>query len=500
MLKALQKPQEDFEIGNIESPPEVTKSLLSFCAKMGFAFEIRDFLLTLKAQIPKKFKTGELLLFYESSLLGLRRAYIKNHHFYEESAKNLWPPSSTISLNNAQQSFYLAEELGRPFVKTLVIPLSPKNRKDSPKARNSLLFIEMGDWKKDLEPLRDFFQTRSFILNVIFERVSSNTNFNRISYLWSQLFKYWEEPLSLLQNFNPLRTNRAFKRVFLEPDIFFQKKKFSGFYEIEGKNYQMHYYPISQFEKFKEIGLLYCQDMTKELQLKEQLFQNEKMLSLCRLGKNIAHQLNNPLTGLLSMTQILYQTPGLESFKEDLTEMEKAIERSQKIIKNLLSFSQSQKEKKSCNLNQAVKNCLPLLKNRTQNLLIKKQLSKEVLEVKGKLAILQQVVYNLILNACQALKEDQNNKEPWIEIYTKKTSQNKAYLKIRDNGSGIAKQNLEKIFEPFWTSKSKQEGTGLGLGISRQLVRHLGGDILVSSKEKEGSCFTVLLPLSASEK
>ena len=496
MLSALQKSQEVFQVTNTESQNEITNSLLSFCTKMGSVFEIKDFLFTLKAQIPRKFKTGELLLFYESGILALRRAYIKNGCFYEESTKSPWPDTDTISLNNTKQSFYLANEFGKPFSKTLVVPLSVKQKQDQEKT--ALLFVEMGDWKRDFESLTDFFKKRSFILNLIFERVLSNTNSNRVSYLWSQLFIYWEEPLAILQNFQPIRTNKAFKKSFLTPDFFSQKKKFSGFCEKDGKSYQLHYYPISQFRKNKETGLLYFQDMTKHLHLKEQLFQNEKMLSLCELGKNMAHQLNNPLTGLRSMTQILYQTAGMKSFKEELSEMEKATERSQKIIKNLLSFSQIQGEENSCNLNQAVKGCLPLLKSLTKGILIKQELCKEALKVKGELAILQQVAYNLILNSCQALQEDQRDKEALIEISTKKTSKNMACLKVRDNGPGIAKQNMEKVFQAFWTNKSKAQGTGLGLGISRQLIRKLGGDIFVSSREKEWTCFTVLLPIQPS--
>ena len=226
MQTARQTFQENFNIANIESQTEIKTSLLNFCAKMGSAFEIKDFLFTLKSQIPKKIKTGELLLFYESDILGLRRAYIKNNLFYEESAKNPWPPSPVMSLNNSQQSFYLANELGKPFSKTFVLPLSPHQKQIELQIEPALLFIEMGNWKKDLEPLKDFFQKRRLILNLIFKRVCSNTHFNRISYLWSQLFMSWEEPLGLLQNFQPLRTNKAFKKDLLKTRTFFSKKTF----------------------------------------------------------------------------------------------------------------------------------------------------------------------------------------------------------------------------------------------------------------------------------
>ena len=501
MLTPAKKTLEDISHSiNLNSYQNLTRPFVNFCEKMGAVFEIKDFLLILKSQIPKKFKTGELLLFYESKLLGLRRAYIRNGGFYEESAKKPWAHTNTISLNDSKQSLYLASEFGRPFSKTLVVPFHLNKTSNLETARTALLFVEMSEWNKGLTLLADFFEQRIVILNLIFERVLLNTSFNRISYLWSQLFTYWGEPLAILQNFQAIRTNDSFKKLLSVSSDFLKQKKPSGLLEIGKKNYQVHYYPISQFKNLKQTGILYCQDMTKHFHLKEQLFQSEKMADLCELGKNMAHQLNNPLTGIRSMAQILYQNPDLENFKEELFEVEQATERSQKIIKNLLSFSQLQEKQKTCNLNQVVENSLPLLKSMTKGLFLKVDLCKQPVEVRGDLSILQQVAYNLILNSCQALKEDKDNKKACIEISTKRISKDKACLKVRDNGPGIPKQNLEKIFQALWTSKNKKQGTGLGLGIARQFVRKFGGDLFVSSKEKEFTCFTALLPLNSSDK
>ena len=322
--------------------------------------------------------------------------------------------------------------------------------------KSAILFVEISEWGKNLQPLIDFFQKRKLILNLTFERAISNTELNRISYLWSQFFLNWWEPLAILQHFQPIRTNHSFKKSFSKSASFFKEKKLSGWHKIRGKNYQLHYYPISLFKKFEKAGILYCQDMTRHFHLKEQLFQSEKMLSLCKLGKNMAHQLNNPLTGLRSMTQILQQIPEMKDFEEELMEMEKATDRSQKIIKNLLSFSKIEGGGKSCSLNQAVKGCLPLLKNRTRGILIQLEASKEPLEIKGELAVLQQIAYNLILNSCQALKEgDQEEKKPVIKIETKKISNNRACLKVKDNGPGIEKQNLEKFSRLFGQAKNQ---------------------------------------------
>ena len=476
----------------ISSSPhkELTNSLINFYEKMGYVFEIKDLLLTLKAQIPKKFKTGELILFYESKQTGLRRAYVKTNIFYEQEAKKMWPFLDTIQPSTKEHNLYLAHEIGRPFSKTLIIPL-----KGSELETTALLFIELNQTGQFLKQLTDFFEERFFLLHLIFKRVLSNTNFIRISYLWSQLFTHWWEPLAILQNFQVIRSNKAFKEVlpvFINP---LKQKKLSGLIEVENKIYQIHYYPISQFKNLKEAGILYGQDLTKHFHLKEQLFQSKKMMSICNLGKNMAHQLNNPLTGIRSMVQILYQDPSLDDFKEELFEVEKAAKRSQKIIESLLSFSQTQEEQELCNLNQVVEDTLPLLKSMTKGLLLKTKLCTQPVKVRGDFSILQQVAYNIILNACQALKEDKNNIKPYIQISTSKQN-DKVCLKVKDNGPGIAKQNLEKIFQTLWTSKKKGQGTGLGLGISRRFVRELGGNLLVSSKEKEFTCFTVLLPLS----
>lgn len=461
-------------------------ALVTFFEKMGSVFEVQDFLLSLKAQIPKKLKIGECILFYESKQTGLRRAYIKTEKVYEQEAQNKWPVISAIQLSHREHNLYLAHEIGRPFSKTLMVPLTT-----SEDEAQALLFIELNREGKLLEELMNFFEERNLILNLIFKRVLLNTNFMRISYLWSQFFTHWWEPLAILQSFKAVRLNDAFKELVSLYPYLLEPKKLYGIVEAGEKMYRIHYYPISQFKDLKQAGVLYCQDMTKHFYLKEQLFQSEKMTSLCELGKNMAHQLNNPLTGVRSMAQILCKNPDLDFFKEDLVEMEKSVGRSQKIIESLLSFSQLQQKQEFCDLNQVVEDTLPLLKSMTRDFKIKIDLNKQPVTVKGDSSILQQVVYNLILNACQALKEE-GTVEGCIWISTH-ISKHKACLKVKDNGPGVAPQNKEKIFQALWTSKKKGQGTGLGLGIARRFVRELGGDISVSSQEKKQTCFTVSL-------
>lgn len=474
-------------------PQEFTSSFINFCSEMSGVFELKSLLLTLKAQIPKQFKTGELVLFYNSDQLGLRRAYIKHSRFYEEKVKNLWMPVQHIQSCSTKQNLYLAEECGRPFFKSLAIPLDHSHSE-----AKSILFVEITDWKHALEDLIQFFEERHLTLNLVFKRVFLNSRWTRIPYFWNQLFTYWGEPLAILRDFKTVRVNDSFKtNLSLTPD-FFKQKKIPKFIETKKNIYHVHYYPIPQFQNLYPTGILYCQDMTKQFHLKELLFQSEKMSSLCELGKNMAHQLNNPLTGVRCMAQILCQKPELSSFKEELEEVEKAVQRSQKIIENLISFSQPQKEQQTCDLNQVVQDTLPLLKSMTRGLKLEVELCKQPVKITGDFTLLQQATYNLILNACQALNKEVKRKKPCIQISVDKNLNHKVCLTIKDNGPGIAQHNLEKIFQPLWTSKKIGEGTGFGLGIARKFIRKLNGDILVSSKENEFSCFTIQLPLHPS--
>ena len=478
------KPCKKFSINRETFPKGIDSSFIKFCEVLSSSVEVRDFLLNLQAQIPKKFKTGELILFYESEQLGLRRAYIKNNIFYEPSAQEFWPVIEDIRLSSVEENLYLAKEFGRPFFKALMVPLNVFPLK-------ALLVLEISN-QLFLKPLRDFFEKRRAILELSFKKSHLNTHFSRISYLWSQLFFYWQEPLAILNDFQVLLGNDSFKKNLSLSTTCLKDKINSGLLEQGEKVYQLHYYPLK-----KSQGVLYCQDRTKSFILKEQLFQTEKMSRLFGLGQNMAHQLNNPLTGVKAMTQILKTNPILEGFNEEFEELEKAVQRSQKIIKSFLSFSNQKEQRKSCDIHQVLDDTLPLLKKALKGIKLETYFCKQNLEVKGDFSLLQQVFYNLILNACEALSEEEKNETPMIQISACLISENELCLKIKDNGVGIEQEKLDKIFQPFWTSKKK--GTGLGLGVAKKIIQQFNGKLFISSQKNQFTCFTLIFPLSSRE-
>ena len=246
-----------------------------------------------------------------------------------------------------------------------------------------------------------------------------------------------------------------------------------------------------------EKGLIHCRDLTSYLQLKENFLQSEKMTAIGRLGQNIAHELNNPLTGLRAMSQILIRDKKFEKFSEDFRAVESAAVRSQKIIESFLTFSRSKKtEKQDCNVNTIVRETLPLLKTLSCRIEIKLSLKDSPpLIIHENPSLLQQMIFNLMTNACHAVRHIQGWQKARIEVITSVRSAEMISLEIKDNGCGISKDHREKIFQPLWTTKNPEEGTGLGLSIVRRFVQNAGGDICVVSELNKGSSFTIFLPL-----
>jgi two-component system NtrC family sensor kinase len=140
-------------------------------------------------------------------------------------------------------------------------------------------------------------------------------------------------------------------------------------------------------------------------------------------------------------------------------------------------------------LNEIAKKTLPFLKSATGKFRSDIQLSEGELLVKVEPHLMQQVIFNLVNNACQAMKEKGE-----ISVHTRKMS-TWAVLEVKDTGPGIEPDLKERIFEPFFTTKAEGEGTGLGLSLSRDFVRQFGGDLEFESARGEGSTFRVRLPL-----
>jgi C4-dicarboxylate-specific signal transduction histidine kinase len=231
-------------------------------------------------------------------------------------------------------------------------------------------------------------------------------------------------------------------------------------------------------------------DITQSRELYLQLLQSEKMGAIGMLAGNIAHELNNPLTGIRSLAQVLLtEVDEGGSMHADLIEIEKATGRSQRIIKNLLEFSQGEQQAaEQTSVDDVVEKTLPMLKAPMRMHRQDVRLGSSGVQVMVEPYLLQQVLYNLINNACQAMKEPGALR---IETFSK---EGQVVIEIADSGPGIPQGLEKKIFEPFFTTKKEGHGTGLGLSMSKSIIEKFGGTISFRNIAPNGSCFTIVLP------
>ena len=241
--------------------------------------------------------------------------------------------------------------------------------------------------------------------------------------------------------------------------------------------------------------ILILDDVTARMRLEEQLQHTEKMASIGILAAGVAHEVNTPLTGISSYTQMLRQQVSAGDPKAPLLEkIEKQTFRAAKIINNLLNFSRSSSaEVESLDVSKLVVDVLSLLEHQLEAARIKlrKELSADLPPVRGSADRLQQVFFNLILNARDAMPRG-----GWLTILTR-AEEDTVIVEVRDTGEGIRKEDIKRIYDPFFTTKGTGRGTGLGLSVSYGIVQEHGGAIFVESAPGKGTTFLVTLPAVA---
>lgn len=219
--------------------------------------------------------------------------------------------------------------------------------------------------------------------------------------------------------------------------------------------------------------------------------QLEKMSSLGRMAAGIAHEINNPLTGImLFSSSLIKKTEPGDRFQDGLQVILDETSRCKNIVEGLLEFSRNRSpEKKVHDLNDIVKRSIKILENEFQLHYIKihTKISEDLRPILLDENQLEQVFVNLLINAMQAIDE-----KGIITVETGETPLHQAFVAVTDDGNGINRDQMKTIFDPFFTTKS--EGTGLGLAICHNIVNNHGGDIQVTSKIGDGSTFVVTFP------
>ena len=241
-------------------------------------------------------------------------------------------------------------------------------------------------------------------------------------------------------------------------------------------------------------------DQRQKAESEIKLLQSEKQASIGKLAGGVAHEINNPLTGIFTFTHMLLRRKDIpEEVRSDLETIAQETERVRKIVKGLLDFSrQTELDREPADVNRLVRFSISLVEN--QALIKGVSLNFEPGEGLPTITLdrnqIQSVLLNIMINALDATDPGGSiTITSGIGVSTSKPGQNGIEILCTDTGCGISPENLNKLFDPFFTTKEVGHGTGLGLSVSYGIVERHGGTIWVQSKVGKGSTFKVWLPI-----
>lgn len=507
------------------------RRLIHFIKELAGLTVIDEMLLLLRKELKSFHAVRNPMVCYQTTQNQLKILSFRGQDLVEKEVKQEWSSSLRLRINDIEDQKYLARQLSRPFAHLIAIPLKGRGFKDNANDLPVVFFIEHSLKDDEIDDFLDFMSQRLQPVGIAVDRILLEYHAKFGSYQWEKTFDGIQHPVAIIDSeYQLLRVNRLFAHrpqrakcynMLASSEIacvgcpvgraLETGESQTGQVHVKGKIFEVTSYPIYvDGDRRRTHVINHYVDITRPRELYSQMVQNEKMAAIGLLAGNIAHELNNPLTGIRSLSQVLIEELKNQKNEEvsenlvgDLEEIEKASGRCQEIIKNLLEFSTSEEGGEDYSvtpLNEIVEKTLPLLKTAMRQHSGGLELSENTINVEVNSPLLQQVVFNIVNNACQAMTEPGT-----IHIKTQvlddknKKGQNFAELSIADTGPGIPEDVLEYIFQPFFTTKGEGKGTGLGLSMSRSIVEKFGGDIHVESKVGEGTCFKIHLPVKSME-
>lgn len=349
------------------------------------------------------------------------------------------------------------------------------------------------------------------------------------SLLFKQIYrsqKWWQNIIDAItdylfvidQNYRILRTNKAFAGLFGKVPADIIRKPYYKLFGLEGphewcvisKNedtlcprsverklneimYLISCFPI-YFDEQKAVVYI-MKDITETRRLKDQIYHLDKLSSLGTLTSGVAHEINNPLTGIIGYTEMLLMKKESDHATKYLNNIYDSAIRCKKIVENMLTFSRQTTAQKSLeNINDIIDKTIELHEYwlKSTNIEIVRSY-EEIPYINVDRQQTQQVFLNLLINAEQAIAE--TDKPGRIEFRSDYDNESGFIgISISDNGAGIPHDVLPKIFDPFFTTKPVNKGTGLGLSIAHGIIAEQGGTIEAKSELGKGTSFMIRLP------
>ncbi len=239
-----------------------------------------------------------------------------------------------------------------------------------------------------------------------------------------------------------------------------------------------------------------ARDITDSKRMEQQLIQNERLAAMGQMIAGVAHELNNPLTAVLGVTELLRDSTSDDAARRQLEIAHRQARRAAQIVQSLLTFSRPPQPRKIClNLSELIQRSLQLHEHslRTNRVTVDFSASPDLPLILGDTSQLTQVFLNLIANAEQAIREIRDHGTLRIRVCR---AGERVVATFQDDGAGIPREILPKIFDPFFTTKRPGRGTGLGLSICLAILREHNGEIEAESLSEGGSLFAVSLPIA----
>ena len=347
------------------------------------------------------------------------------------------------------------------------------------------------------------------------DRLTKLEQAEQLKQQWESTFDSISEPLCLTDtDFKIIKTNRSFADVTGKDfSYLIGKNCFQSFAGKEGapKIMQADRLKVERTNQYGEkksyeiltqqIGvntesrflMVMFRDITDQQKIERQIFESAKMAELGTVGSSIAHELNNPLGGMISFLQLIkMDLEESDPVKEDIVQMEAAGKRCKEIIENLLGFSRSQDslEDSTCELNKVVDQTLKLaeLKSRSAGILMDVKVPQGPVQVNANPNLLAQALNHIFQNCLDAI-EAKSDTDPRFRGRIEVRIENKGVtseIVIKDNGIGIDKSDLSKVLNPLFTTKGKRY-SGLGLTLAYKIIDEFDGRLDISSQPKLGT-------------
>jgi PAS domain S-box-containing protein len=255
--------------------------------------------------------------------------------------------------------------------------------------------------------------------------------------------------------------------------------------------------PLERNDREHAGWILVIADVTDQAMLEQQLRLSEKMAAIGLLAAGVAHEVNTPLTGISSFTQMLLDRSAADDPNKELLEkIERQTFRAAKIVNNLLNLARpSSGEAAPVDVNLIIGDVLSLLEHqlRMSKVQVRRDLSSAPIVVRGIEYKLQQVFLNLFLNARDAMPNG-----GWLSVTTR-SGDSDVTIEVADTGVGIPSELLARIYDPFFTTKGEGRGTGLGLSVTYGIIQEHGGVLTCESAHGEGTTFRLVLPMASDE-